>query len=131
MFEGRIIKYENYSFIYLDPYYIIEKTLEIAPDLHRVKHFYSWKPEGESIQPLEAIHSTILKHGNILSVSPSKRYCLLLGIALDLGKKQFTVFDIDNDQIVSQCIIEDNGMICNVNNPFAGFSWDEENCLIL
>lgn len=49
-------------------------------------------------------------------------------------KKQFTVWDVDDNQVVSQCVLESSlniALLCNVNNIFAGFSWNETNKTIL
>lgn len=49
-------------------------------------------------------------------------------------KKQFTVWDVDDNQVVSQCVLESSlntALLCNVNNILAGFSWNETNKTIL
>lgn len=114
------------SFI-IDPYYLVEKTAEERPSLQKVRSYYSWNAEGETLQLLHKEDKSYFKYGTIISVSPSRRYCLLLGVDGVSKKKQLTIWDIDMDKLVSNCYID----ACNVNNPFAGFSWDEENNRIL
>lgn len=110
----------------LDPSCIIEKVSETGPSLRRISQYYSWQSQTKTLQPLVEQDHPILQYGKIVSVSPSKQYCLLLGFAKELKNKQFTVLDIDHNEVISQCVLTDSFQQCNVNNMFAGFSWNEE-----
>ena len=118
-------------FSIIDPYYIIEKVVEKGQLLQKEKHYYIWKPTMKTIQPIVEKDHFIYQYGNIISVSPSKQYCLLLSTVKNSSFPQLSVWDIDNNKLISQCILEKEQAMINVNNSFAGFSWNEQSHQIL
>ena len=85
----------------------------------------------KTIQPIVEKDHFIYQYGNIISVSPSKQYCLLLSTVKSSSFPQLSVWDIDNNKLISHCILEKEQAMINVNNSFAGFSWNEQSHQIL
>lgn len=106
--------------------------------MKRESCYYSCESLSKPLQRINDPAHFLFLYGRIVSVSPSKEYCLLLDSVKTVDshseKKQFTVWDVDNNQLVSQCVLESSlntTLLCNVNNIFAGFSWNETNKTIL
>ena len=103
---------------------------EKGPSLKRIKNYYSFDIEGKNCRHICESDHFIKLYGDIVSVSPSRQYCLLFGNTT----KQFTIWDVDANSIVSQYKFDDNwenGNICNIQNAFSGFSWNEKRQEIL
>lgn len=73
------------------------------------------------------IIQTLSEYGKIISVSPSGRFCLLLKREAD----GMAVVDCTSLEAQSQFSFTSDFPVCNVNNPFASFSWDEDTSCIL
>lgn len=106
--------------------------------MKRESCYYSCESLSKPLQRINDPAHFLFLYGRIVSVSPSKQYCLLLGSvnAIDSHseKKQFTVWDVDNNQVISQCVLQSSlrtTLLCNVINSFAGFSWNEKNNTVL